>query len=396
MYPNLTEFFRQVFGVNIPLPIQSYGLMVAMAFLTGLWILIKEFKRKEKEGIFHAKKYTETIGEGAKPKELITSGIFGFLIGFKLIYATMHYDALVKDPQGFILSGNGSILWGIVTAAAFVYFTFRSKNKQKLETPKKVEKLMHPHELAGNILIVAGIFGLLGAKIFHNLEYYEDFLANPWESLISFSGLTFLGGLIVGTTAVFIYLRKFHFNTYHLLDVAAVAMPIAYAVGRLGCQISGDGCWGIENPNPAPEWLAWLPDWLMAYDYPHNVLKEGVAITDCAGAYCNHLAVPVYPTPIYESTIMLIVFGILWVLRKRIKIPAMLFSIYLIFAGLERFFIEKIRVNIPYKIWGYDVTQAELISIFMVLAGIAGVILTYKFKDKIINSVEKDINRATV
>lgn len=395
MYPNLTEFFKQVFGWDIPLPIQSYGLFVAMAFLIGLWILIKEFKRKEKEGIFIPQKYTATIGEGAKPKELIISGLIGFVIGYKLFYAVTDYGAFVADPQNFILSAEGNILGGIILAAVFAYFTFRDKNKEKLETPKQVEKTLHPYELAGNILVVAGIFGLLGAKIFHNLEYYEEFLANPWESLISFSGLTFLGGLIVGGIAVFIYLKKYNINTYHLLDVAAVVMPIAYAVGRIGCQVSGDGCWGIENPNYDPQWLAWMPEWFRAYDYPHNVLGKGVLIPGCEGDYCKRLATPVYPTPLYEMLSMTGVFFLLWYLRKRIHIPGMLFSIYLFFAGLERFLVEKIRVNIPYKIMGYDVTQAELISTFMMLAGIAGVILTYKYRHKIKRQVKKDIKDTT-
>jgi phosphatidylglycerol---prolipoprotein diacylglyceryl transferase len=394
MYPNLTEFFRQVFGWDIPLPIQSYGLFVALAFLTGIWILIKELKRKEKEGIFIPYRYTAMVGEGAKPKELIISGLIGFVIGYKLFYAVTDYSAFVADPQGFILSAQGNFVGGLIMAAVFGYFTYRDKNKEKLEKPHREEKVLRPYELAGNILVVAGIFGLLGAKIFHNLEYYEEFLANPWESLISFSGLTFLGGLIVGGAAVFIYLRKYNINTYHLLDVAAVVMPIAYAVGRIGCQVSGDGCWGIENPAPQPEWLAWLPEWTWAFDYPHNVLREGVPIAGCEGDYCRKLPVPVFPTPMYETIMMTIVFGILWFLRKRINIPGMLFSLYLIFAGLERFLIEKIRVNIPYKIWGYEVTQAELISSFMILAGIVGLILTYKYRDQIKESVQKDIEAA--
>ncbi|MEA2042767.1 MAG: prolipoprotein diacylglyceryl transferase family protein [Bacteroidota bacterium] len=383
MYPNLTEFFKRVFGWDIPLPIQSYGLFVALAFLGGVWILIKEFKRKEAEKIFKPYKYTETVGEGAKLKDIIVSAAVGFIIGFKLLYAILEYGAFVDNPQAFILSGDGSWWGGIILALVFGIYTYREKNKQKLDVPKKVEKILHPYELAGNILVVAGIFGLLGAKIFHNLEYYEEFLAHPWESLISFSGLTFFGGLIVGGIAVFVYLRKYNISGVHLLDVGAVVMSLSYALGRIGCQVSGDGCWGIENPAPQPEWLAWLPDWTWSFDYPHNILKEGVPIPGCTGEYCMHLSVPVFPTPMYETTMMLVVFGILWFLRKRIQIPGMLFSLYLIFAGFERFFIEKIRVNIPYKIMGADITQAEIISFVMALFGIAGLILSYKYREKL-------------
>ncbi len=393
MYPNLTEFFKQVFGVNIPLPVQTYGLLVASAFLTGMWILKLELKRKEKDKIFSPYKTTEMIGEGAKISELIGNGILGFLLGFKVVPAITNYSELVANPQAFILSSRGSILGALVVAGLMVYLTYRSKNKEKLDKPKKVEKIIHPHELSGSILLVAVVFGLLGAKIFHNLEYFDEFLQHPWESLVSFSGLTFLGGLIIGGLAVILYLSKYKFNLYHMLDVAAVIVPIAYAVGRLGCHISGDGCWGIPNTNPIPEWLAWLPDWLTAYNYPHNVVREGVEILNCTGKYCRQLAEPVYPTSLYESMSMFVIFGILWNLRKKIKTPGKLFSLYLIFGGIERFLIEKIRVNIPYNILGYDITQAEIISSLMVILGIVGIILTTKYKDKILASVNKSIQK---
>lgn len=394
MYPNLTEFFRRVFDVDIPLPIQTYGLFVALAFLTGIWILIKELKRKEKEGIFKPHKYTAIVGEGAKLKDLIISGLLGFVIGYKLFYAVTDYALFVADPQGFILSFEGSFVGGLILGAVFAYFTYRDKNKEKLDVPRREEKLLHPYELAGNILVVAGIFGLIGAKIFHNLENFDEFINNPWENLFSFGGLTFFGGLLVGGLAVFIYLRRYNINTFHLLDVAAVVMPIAYAVGRIGCQASGDGCWGIENTVPQPEWLAWLPEWTWAFDYPHNVIREGVPIPGCEGDYCHVLPKPVFPTPLYETTMMTIVFFVLWFLRKRINIPGMLFSLYLILAGLERFFIEKIRVNTKYNIFGAEITQAEIISSIMVLAGIAGIILTYKYRDKIKESVQRDVEAA--
>jgi prolipoprotein diacylglyceryltransferase len=147
----------------------------------------------------------------------------------------------------------------------------------------------------------------------------------------------------------------------------ATTMMFAYAFGRIGCMVSGDGDWGIVNNQPKP--FSWLPDILWAYKFPHNVIGEGVPIPGCVGQFCNELPLPVYPTPLYEIIICFILFGMLWFLRNKIKVPGKLFSLYMIFNGLERFFIEKIRVNTKYD-FIFNPTQAELISFALILGGI--------------------------
>ena len=114
-----------------------------------------------------------------------------------------------------------------------------------------------------------------------------------------------------------------------------------------------------------------FPDWLWSYSYPHNVLNEGAPIAGCAWKYCNELTTPVFPTSIYEIIMLFMLGAILWSLRKRVKIPGMLFSIYLVFNGLERFFIEKFRVNEKYDVIGFQLTQAEIISVVLILLGLA-------------------------
>jgi prolipoprotein diacylglyceryltransferase len=104
------------------------------------------------------------------------------------------------------------------------------------------------------------------------------------------------------------------------------------------------------------------------------VIGEGVPIRDCIGKYCYELPFPVYPTAFYEVVAGFILFAFMWSIRKKIKPAGMMFSIYLIFAGIERFLIETIRVNSKYHAFGLDFTQAELISLIMVIAGIAGMI----------------------
>jgi prolipoprotein diacylglyceryltransferase len=145
-------------------------------------------------------------------------------------------------------------------------------------------------------------------------------------------------------------------------------MMFAYAAGRVGCQVSGDGDWGIVNLKPKP--FSWLPDWLWAYNYPHNVIGEGVPIKGCTGPYCNQLIPPVYPTPLYEIIVCLGLFFLLWFSRKKIKVSGQLFGLYLFLNGLERFFIEMIRVNTRYDFLPFKPTQAELIALLLIISGI--------------------------
>lgn len=93
-------------------------------------------------------------------------------------------------------------------------------------------------------------------------------------------------------------------------------------------------------------------------------------IPGCTGLHCAMLPVPVFPTPLYEITTCLILFGVLWYLRKRIFRPGLLTAIYLIMNGTERFLIELIRVNTKYDILGIRPTQAELISLLLIMAGV--------------------------
>jgi prolipoprotein diacylglyceryltransferase len=122
-----------------------------------------------------------------------------------------------------------------------------------------------------------------------------------------------------------------------------------------------------------PSALGFLPIWFFAYDYPNNVNEEGIPLANCANPdkkYCNHLPVPVFPTPLYEMITCLILFAILWGVRKRLKIPGTLFALYLMFNGVERFFVEKIRVNTQLSFFGFHPTQAEVISALLFLTGL--------------------------
>ena len=379
MYPTISHLIYDLFGVNIPLPIQTFGFWVAIAFIAASWVVSSELKRKEKEGFLSTTTIKEQIGLSLTPNEIISSIITGFIIGFKGIEALFNYADLVNNPQDFILSTRGHLLGGIIIAAIAYYPKWRENKAQKLSTPKTIEKTIHPYELVGNMTMIAAVSGIIGAKIFHNLENMDIFLADPVGQLLSFSGLTFYGGLIAGAISVIWYAKKYNVNTKYLIDSAAPGLMLAYGVGRIGCQMSGDGDWGIDNLAPKPECISFLPDWVWSYTFPHNVINAGVPIEGCTGNFCMELANPVWPTAFYEVIMSLAIFGILWAMRKRIKVPGTLFFIYLAFNGVERFFIEKIRINTEYNILG-GITQAEIISFCLVLTGIIGTAYLYKNK----------------
>ena len=154
-------------------------------------------------------------------------------------------------------------------------------------------------------------------------------------------------------------LKDVGLSAKRLSDMVAPILFLGYAIGRIGCQLSGDGDWGIPS-NMALK-PSWIPDWLWGSYYTNNVL--GV-----------HLEQPVYPTPLYETLACFFLFLILWSLRKHKFQPGWLFSLYLFFAGVERLLIEQIRVNVKYDFGFIQATQAEIVSVLLIFAGLFGVI----------------------
>jgi prolipoprotein diacylglyceryl transferase len=369
MYPNLYYLIDDFFGVKLNglRLVNSFGFFVAIAFVASGFVLYNELKRKESLGEFTPTEESITIGAPASMSELLTSFFFGFLFGYKIIGAFTIADAL-NNTQAFILSLQGNMGAGILVGAIMVYLKWKEKDKDKLAKPETRKLLLWPHDRVGDIVLQAALWGFLGAKIFHNLENLEELMLDPWGSLISFSGLTFYGGLILATIAIIVFIRKYNMRVIHFADAMAPTMLFAYAAGRIGCHISGDGDWGIPNLNPKP--FTWLPDWIWSYQYPHNVVNAGVPIPGCVGNYCNQLPEGVYPTTFYEVIIMFILFLIVWMVRKKITQPGIITGIYFIFAGGERFFIEKIRVNNKYTFLPFQPTQAELISVILIILGI--------------------------
>ncbi|MFN5371974.1 MAG: prolipoprotein diacylglyceryl transferase [Bacteroidia bacterium] len=372
MYPTVSEFLKSI-GIDLKLPIQTFGFFVALAFGVAAYLLGKELKRKQSEGLIQPQTRKRTVGAPANPMDYVYNAIGGFFIGYKLVYLISNYAVFADNPQAMLLSFEGSFLGGVLGAAMLAYWRYFEVKKTLLPQPKTIEEKVNAEDHLGNIIMLGVVGGILGAKLFHNLENPAEFFADPIGALFSFSGLTFYGGLIVAAFLIIRYGRKNGINAWHLCDAASPALMLSYGVGRLGCQLSGDGDWGIVNVAPKPSWMSGLPDWMWSFKFPHNVNNEGIPIPGCVGRWCHELPEPVFPTSFYEFLMAAVLFAILWSIRKRIQVPGLLFSIYLIMNGAERFLIEQIRVNSLYTFGSFQVTQAQIISSLLIIIGIFGV-----------------------
>ncbi len=422
-YATLAEFFNDILNQNWAFPVFSFGFFVGLAFLVAGWVLFTELKRKEREGKLKPVKEKIIVGEPASTGELIFNGIIGFIIGFKIGGMIFFWETFNANPPGFIFSWQGNIITGIIGAAGLVYLKYRERKKEQLPKPEERIIDVYPHDRLGDIVMLAAVFGILGAKIFSNFEEpngWKDFLRDPFGNF--FSGLTIYGGLILGAIAVILFARKKKISVLHLGDAVAPALILAYAIGRMGCQVSGDGDWGVLNsayisqPDasitlaqpgeyekalqlndnyyiqefdslknvPAIYYKApsFIPRSWVAQNYAYNVNGEGSYIKGCQNEWCGQLPVPVFPTSIYEIIMSLIIFGILWFLRKRMRIPGMLLALYVIFAGIERYFIEKIRVNNVLEFMGIEATQATFISIIFISFGLGMMFVLWRMSKR--------------
>ncbi len=393
--------------------------MVAIAFMCAAIVLVSELKRKERMGLLSPTLREVEVGKPATVNDFLFSAIVGFFLGYKIGGMFGHWVEISPNPMGYLFSAKGNIIAGVLGALILGVVKYYDKKKQELPEVKIKKELVFPHQRITEIVVTAAFGGLIGAKVFNALESWDDFVRDPMGSLLSSSGLTFYGGLIVATAILFYYARKHKFSFRHLCDAAAPALMLAYGVGRLGCQFAGDGDWGIFNSAyvtqanstlkvaTAPEFQqalhddstyfvhnfgslntvphisakapGWLPRWVFAMNYPHNVNNDGVLIPGCSGNYCAVLPVGVFPTPLYESFACIGLFLLIWAVRRRFKYPLHLFGFYLILNGLERFFVEKIRVNFKYDLGFIHPTQAEIISTLLVLIGLC-LLLFYKPK----------------
>lgn len=203
---------------------------------------------------------------------------------------------------------------------------------------RRLRELDRPVDWAYEMVFAALIGGLVGARLYWIAANWDEAQDDLLGTIFSGSGLTWFGGALGGALAVILWARWRDWLGLQLLDTAAPALAIGYAVGRVGCQLSGDGDYG--EPSDLP--------WAMAY-------PDGVVPTDDE----------VHPTPIYESLTMGLVALLLWRLRDALR-PGALFALYLVLAGAERLLVEFVRRN-EAVLLGF--TEAQLTSLAMIIGG---------------------------
>ncbi|MBK7958868.1 MAG: prolipoprotein diacylglyceryl transferase [Bacteroidetes bacterium] len=377
------DFVNWVFGTHfLSQPPNMYGTFVAAGFIVGFYIGIIELKRRESLGILHAQIEKRFIGK-INWTDILTYAAFGFLFGMKGVGIYFEYDKYAQSPNDYILSSEGSIMGGLIVALIVGSYNYYLSSKTALAEPKEVEVRILPHERMGDILILALIGGIFGSKLWDivgNPAGFASFIANPINSMQS--GLSVFGGLWGAAFLIFLYSRKHKLPMAYVLDSLAPAFFLPYAVGRIGCQMSGDGCWGI--PTTGFTKPSFIPDFLWGQSYAHNVNNDGVLIANCTETFCYELPYTVFPTPIYEIILVSILFAILWKLRARLtKYPLMVFSVFMIMNGIERFTIEFIRINTKFTYFGITLSKHQFIAIIMMSFGaIAIPYILKKHKEK--------------
>src|SRR5450631_4381606 len=237
---------------------------------------------------------------------------------------------------------------GLLVAAYVLQADF-DRRRAWFEPAKKSTNSQPERKDEGFLIIgVAGFAGLVGARLYHVLESPSEFFADPWPQLFSRYGFAWFGGLLGGLIALIILARYLKIPLLEFLDICSPAAAVGYAIGRIGCLLSGDGDYGMPTSLP----------WGMSF--PNGVVPTTQRV---------------HPTPLYEFFIWLAIAAILWRLgAKYLRDPAgtapkgEIFCFYLILTGIARFLVEIIRIN-PRSFFGMSNAQtASLVSLALGVA----------------------------
>ena len=240
---------------------------------------------------------------------------------------------------------------GMLVAAYLLQFDINRHREQFIEHGylKDVDKKSQGDE-AFLIIGIIGISGLLGARLYSVLESPRELLANP-AVLISRYGFTWSGAVITTLVSMVLLARHFDIPVLEFMDLCAPPAALGYAIGRIGCLLSGDGDYGVPTNLP----------WGMSF--PNGIVPTMERV---------------HPTPIYEFLSCALIAAILW----RMSTKALscggshgeVISAYLIWTGIARFLVEFIRIN-PKVLYG--LTNAQVVSL---LGMVLGVVLLWRIK----------------
>ncbi len=207
---------------------------------------------------------------------------------------------------------------------------------------RRLRELDKPVDWAYELVFAALLGGVIGARGYFLIQNYSSVQHNLLGSIFSGSGLVWYGGAIGGAIGVLLWMRWRDAMQLRMFDMTATALALGYGIGRIGCQVSGDGDYGIRSSLP----------WAMGY--PHGTVPTPPGVR-------------VQPTPIYETVAMCLLAYFLWQLRDRVR-PGVVFALYLVLSGLERLLVEFIRRNA--EVWA-GLTAPQLESVALMIVGLA-------------------------
>ncbi|HEY4289612.1 MAG TPA: prolipoprotein diacylglyceryl transferase family protein, partial [Puia sp.] len=248
MFPTIGHLFSYLTGLPLHIPIPTFGFFMLLSF-AGAWRTFRsEYRRKEAEGILYPFPPPKPIPH----LDRIALFLAAFFIGAKAIYWWINRSYYIGPLPDFLLSLRGSLTGGIIIALITIltaWFWRRQFAEQTTSKPSlsPAPALLHPYQLMDRLLLFCGIAGFAGAILFAKIE--------------GVSGLNYYGALIAGALTYLYINRKHGIPLPIAADIGSPGMMLAYAIGRLGCHLAGDGDWGIINTTPQPAWLQWTPAW---------------------------------------------------------------------------------------------------------------------------------------
>src|SRR6202165_1123783 len=260
---------------------------------------------------------------------------------------------------------------GLLAAAYILQADFDRRRAQFVKSGylKSGGKPSH-HDEGFLIIGVAGLAGLVGARLYHVLETPRELIADP-SVLISRFGFAWFGGFLGGLMALLFLARHYEVPALEFMDLCSPAAAVGYAIGRIGCLLSGDGDYGVPTSLP----------WGMSF--PNGVVPTtGIWDPESHSGVCLKYGLPenctVHPTPLYEFFLWLAIAAFLWHMGTKAlrgpKAQGEIFCNYLILTGVARFLVEIIRIN-PRSFFGLSNAQAA-----SVLSIVVGAVLLWRIK----------------
>lgn len=267
------------------------------------------------------------------------------------------HPVLFRVPESVPLIGGYTVhSFGVMLYLAFIVggFLWQTElNRKDL-----------PGHRSWDLVLWALVGGLVGAKLYWALWNFDQLVADPAGILLSGEGLTWYGGFFLGLLLVWLAVRRMELPVAPTLDAMAVPLPLAIAIGRIGCFLAGDdygrptgSAVGVAFPEGFP------PTRVDVLERRYGITVDPELVERFGGV------VPVHPTQLYEVGISLAVFGAIFALRRHHHRPGWLFALWAGLYAVQRFALEVFRIKDD-RIFLGTFTVAQLLSVAMAVVAV--------------------------